>query len=118
MYGKDLNFIGGTHSATLSIFPDVKRKELGDKLPRITGKQSNHAQNFLLSAMGKEKTRSSFDISGVLTQMFCLGCIAQRIGGELDLDLKTKQITNSKLGNQLLTGPPPRKGWEQYYKMA
>jgi predicted dehydrogenase len=118
MYGKELNFIGGTHSATLSIFPDIKRKELGDKLPRITGRQSNHAENFLLSAMGKEKTRSSFDISGPLAQMFCLGCIAQRIGGELDLDLKTKQITNSKLGNQLLTGPPPRKGWEQYYKMA
>jgi len=118
MYGKELNFIGGTHHATLSIFPDAKRKDLGDKLPRITGKQTNHAQNFLLSAMGKEKCRSSFDISGPLTQVFCIGCIAQRIGGELDLDLKTRQITNNKIGNQLLKGPPPRKGWEQYYKMA
>jgi hypothetical protein len=118
MYGQDLNFIGGTHSATLSIFPDSKKKALGDKLPRITGRQSNHAQNFLLSAMGKEKTRSSFDISGVLTQVFCLGCIAQRLGGELEFDLKTKQITNNKIANQLLVGNPPRKGWEQYYKMA
>jgi len=118
MYGKELNFIGGTHSATLSIFPDAKRKDLGDKLPRITERQSNHAQNFLLSAMGKEKTRSSFDVSGVLTQVFCLGCIAQRLGGELEFDTKTKQITNNKVANQLLVGPPPRKGWEQYYKMA
>ncbi|MCP4374761.1 MAG: Gfo/Idh/MocA family oxidoreductase [bacterium] len=118
MYGKELNFIGGTHGSTLSIFPDSKRKDLGDKLPRISGRQSNHAQNFLLAAMGKEKTRSSFDISGVLTQVFCIGCIAQRLGGELKFDRKTKQITNNKIANQLLTGPPPRKGWEQYYKMA
>jgi len=118
IYGKELNFIGGTHSATLSIFPKAKMEEVKDSLPRITGRQSNHAQNFLLSAMGKEKCRSSFDISGPLTQVFCLGCIAQRIGGELQLDLKTKQITNNKIGNQLLKGPPPRKGWEQFYKMA
>jgi predicted dehydrogenase len=118
MYGKDLNFIGGTHSATLSIFPDSKRKALGDKLPRVISRQSNHYKNFLLSVMGKEKTRSSFDVSGVLSQMFCLGCIAQRLGGELKFDRKTKQITNNKIANQLLVGPPPRKGWEQYYKMA
>ena len=28
-----------------------------------------------------------------------------------------KQITNNKLANQLLVGEPPRKGWEQYYKI-
>ena len=118
IYGKELNFIGGTHHATLSIFPEARMKEVKESLPRITEKQTNHAQNFLLSAMGKEKCRSSFDISGPLTQVFCIGCIAQRIGGELELDLKTRQITNNKIGNALLTGPPPRKGWEQYYKMA
>ena len=118
MYGKDLNFIGGTHGSPVSIFPDVKRKALGAKLPRINRRQSDHARNFLLSAMGKEKTRSSFYISGVLTQVFCLGCISQRLGGELEFDRKTKQITNNKVANQLLVGPPPRKGWEQYYKMA
>ncbi len=30
---------------------------------------------------------------------------------------KTKQITNNKIANQLLTGLPQRKGWEQYYKI-
>ncbi|MBL7220410.1 MAG: Gfo/Idh/MocA family oxidoreductase [Phycisphaerae bacterium] len=118
IYGKDLNFVGGTHGSTLSIFPETRMQEVKSTLPRITGKQSNHYQNFLLSAMGKEKCHSSFDISGVLTQVFCLGCIAQRLGGELEFDLKTRQITNNKVANQLLAGPPPRKGWEQYYKMA
>jgi hypothetical protein len=35
----------------------------------------------------------------------------------LKFDRKKKQITNNKLANQLLVGEPPRKGWEQYYKM-
>ena len=118
IYSKELNFIGGTHGATVSIFPAAKMKEIRSTLPRITGGQSNHAQNFLLSAMGKEKCRSSFDISGPLTQVFCIGCIAQRLGGELDFDLKTRQITSNKIANALLKGPPPRKGWEQFYKMA
>jgi len=118
MYSKELNFVGGTHSATLSIFPKAKMDEVRATLPRITGGQSNHAKNFLLGAMGKEKCRSSFDVSGVLTQVFCLGCISQRLGGELEFDIQAKQITNNKIANQLLKGPPPRKGWEQYYKMA
>ena len=73
--------------------------------------------NLLLGAKGQEKTRSSFDVSGPLTQVFLLGVIAQRLGGVLEFDRKTKQITNNKLANQLLAGPPPRKGWEQFYKM-
>ena len=117
IYSKNFVFLGGTHSATLSIIPQARMDEVKATLPRITGK-GNHHRNFLMSAMGKEKCNSSFDISGPLTQVFCLGCIAQRIGGELDFDLKTRQITNNKIGNQLLVGPPPRKGWEQYYKMA
>jgi hypothetical protein len=36
---------------------------------------------------------------------------------KLEFDRKKKKITNNKLANQLLVGAPPRKGWEQYYKM-
>jgi hypothetical protein len=35
----------------------------------------------------------------------------------LKFDRKSKKITNNKLANQLLVGAPPRKGWEQYYKI-
>jgi predicted dehydrogenase len=117
IYSKDLVFKGTTHSSTLRIIPEQKMKDLKDKLPRITGKHSDHMRNFLLAAKGEEKTRSSFDVSGPLTQVFLLGVIAQRLGGKLEFDRETKQITNNKVANQLLAGPPPRKGWEEFYKL-
>ena len=56
-------------------------------------------------------------MSGPLTQVFLLGVIAQRLGGTLNFDRETKHITNNPQADALLAGPPPRKGWEQYYKM-
>jgi len=29
----------------------------------------------------------------------------------------SKSIVNDKFANALLTGMPPRKGWEEYYKL-
>jgi len=117
IYSDDLVFKGGTHDSTLRIIPEDKMKEMSDKLPKITEKHSDHATNFLLACKGEEKTRSSFDVSGPLTQVFLLGVIAQRLGGKLIFDRKTRQITNNKIANQLLTGPEPRKGWEEFYKL-
>lgn len=117
IYSKDLVFKGGTHGDSLRIIPEAKVKDLRNKLPDIKRKHSNHFENFMLACKGQEKTRSSFDVSGPLTQVFLLGVIAQRLGGKLKFDRNTKQITNNKIANQLLIGPPPRKGWEQYYKL-
>ena len=102
---------------TISVLFQSFTKEMAPKLPEVPASPSNHFENFLLAAKGQEKTRSSFDVSGPLTQVFLLGVIAQRLGGELAFDPKTKQITNNKRANQLLVGPPPRKGWESYYKL-
>jgi len=118
IYSDDYVFKGTTHSATLRIIPESKMREVAPKLPKYTGKYSSHAENFLLAIKGEEKTRSSFDIAGPLTQVFLLGVIAQRLGGKLVFDPKTRQITNNEVANKLLVGLPPRKGWEQYYKMA
>ena len=57
------------------------------------------------------------DVSGPLTQVLLLGCIAQRLGGTLKFDTETKKITNSRKANKLLKGHKPRKGWEEYYKL-
>jgi hypothetical protein len=67
--------------------------------------------------LGQEKTRSPFAIAGPLSQVFTLGVMAQRLNTKLLFDRKTKQITNNKMANQMLVGPAPRKGWEQYYKV-
>lgn len=67
--------------------------------------------------MGKEKARSPFEIFGPLNQMFSLGVMAQRMNTKLLFDRKTKEITNNPFANALLVGEPPRKGWEEFYKI-
>ncbi|MDC7218197.1 MAG: Gfo/Idh/MocA family oxidoreductase [Spirochaetales bacterium] len=117
IYSKDLIFKGGSHGSTLSIIPEEKAKEMASKLPEVPESPSNHFANFLLACKGEEKTRSSFEIAGPLSQVFNLGVLAQQLNTKLEFDRKKKQITNNKLANQLLVGTPPRKGWEEYYKL-
>lgn len=118
IYSKDLIFKGGSHGSTLKIIPEDKAKEMAGSLPEIPKSPSNHFENFLLACQGIEKTRSPFEINGVLSQVFCLGVLAQRLNTQLFFDPRTKQITNNAFANAMLTGVPPRKGWDQYYKMV
>ncbi len=117
IYSKELTFKGGTHGSTLSIIPPEKAKEMKRKLPEVPESPSNHYSNFVLACKGEEKTRSPFEISGPLSQVFCLGVLAQRLNSKLKFDINKKQITNNKLANDLLVGAPPRKGWEEFYKL-
>lgn len=116
IYGKDLTFMGKSHGSPLSIIPEAKGLELADSLPKYEV-GSGHMLNFIRAVKGEEQPRSTFQVSGPLSQMFCLGVIAQRLGGELEFDRKTEQITNNERANQLLVGPPPRKEWEEFYKL-
>lgn len=117
IYGKDLTFKGGSHGSTLSIIPEEKAKELESKLPEVPESTSNHYANFLKACKGEEETRSPFEVAGPLSQMFCLGVLAQRLNTKLDFDRDKKEIINDKFANALLVGPPPKKGWEQYYQV-
>lgn len=115
IYSKELTFKGGTHGSTLSIIPEEKAK--GIDLPEIPVSPSNHFKNFLLACIGEERTRSPFEIHGPLSQVFSLGVIAQRLNTQLFFDSRTKEITNNAFANAMLTGIPPRKGWEDFYKV-
>lgn len=117
IYSKDLTFKGGSHGSTLSIIPEGKAQEMERRLPEVPASPSNHFANFLKACKGEEKTRSPFDIAGPLSQVFCLGVIAQRLNTKMDFDPVRKEITNDKFANALLIGPPPAKGWEQFYKV-
>jgi predicted dehydrogenase len=117
IYSKELTFKGGSHGSTLSIIPAEKAKEMESKLPEVPKSPSNHYANFLKACKGEEKTRSPFEIAGPLSQVFSLGVMAQKLNTKLEFDRNTKKITNNKLANELLVGLPPRKGWEQYYKV-
>lgn len=117
IYSKDLTFKGGSHGSTLSIIPEEKAKEMASRLPEVPKSPSNHYANFLKACKGEEETRSPFAIAGPLSQVFCLGVLAQWLDTKLEFDREKKVITNNKKANELLVGPPPRKGWEQYYKV-
>ena len=117
IYSKELVFKGGSHSSPLQIVPKSKMEEMKSKLPRVEGKHSDHYKNFLLACKGEEKCRSNFAVAGPLSQLMVMGVIAQRLNTKLTFDRATKQFTDNKVANDLLVGPPPRKGWEQYYKV-
>ena len=46
-----------------------------------------------------------------------LGVIAQRLNTQIFCDPRTKQITNNEFANAMLAGVPPRKGWDEFYKL-
>lgn len=117
IYSKELTFKGGSHGSTLSIIPDEKAKEIEKRLPEVPKSSSNHFENFLLACQGKEQTRSPFEISGPLSQVFSLGVAAQRLNRKIVFDRNTKRVTNDAFADAFLVGEPPRKGWEDFYKI-
>ena len=117
MYSKDLIFKRGSHGATTQIIPEAKAKEMASKLPEVPKSPSNHYENFLLACMNEERSRSPFEVFGPLCQVFCLGVIAQRLNQKIVFDRETKHIIDNPFADALLVGAPPRKGWEEFYKM-
>ncbi|MEL6108587.1 MAG: Gfo/Idh/MocA family oxidoreductase [Planctomycetota bacterium] len=118
IYSDEMTFVGGTHMASLKVVGGPKREEVQDSLPApaVSRTSTNHMDNFLKAAAGVDPVcNSSFAVSGPLTQVFMLGCIAQRLGEDLEFDLASKQITNNSRANDLLVGNTPRRGWEEYY---
>ncbi|MFZ4861257.1 Gfo/Idh/MocA family oxidoreductase [Sphingobacterium sp. Mn56C] len=117
IYSKNLTFKGGSHGSTLAIIPEEKAEAWQAKLPEVPQSSSNHYANFLKAIKGLEQTRSPFAVAGPLSQVFCLGVIAQRLNATLQFDPIRKEVLNDPFANALLAGPPPRKGWEDFYKV-
>ncbi|MBR4893835.1 MAG: gfo/Idh/MocA family oxidoreductase, partial [Kiritimatiellae bacterium] len=104
---------GGSHSTA------IFRCGEDSSVPEYPSVGSNHYANFLLSVMGREKVRSPFSVGAPLSQVFCLGCIAQRLNRSIKFDSVKKEIIGDAVANALLKGAPntPRKGWEEFYKI-
>jgi len=117
IYSNELTFKGGSHGGTLSIIPEEKALEMKPQLPVVQQSPSNHFANFLLACKGQEKARSSFEIAGPLSQVFCLGVIAQQLNAKLSFDPAKKRFTNNRMANKLLVGAEPRKDWKMYYDL-
>ena len=118
IYTNDLIFKGGSHSSQLKIVPESLHEEMDRKglLPHVPEDYHyNHMINFFNAIKGTEKAHSPFEISAELCQVMNLGVIAQRLNTTFHFDRTTKEITDNPFANSLLTGVPPRKGWEDYY---
>ena len=104
---------GGSHSSPILMCGT------DGKVPDYPKPGSNHYANFLLAVMGREQTRSPFSVGAPLSQVFCLGCIAQRLNRSIRFDPAAKQIVGDEEANALLKGSKgtPRKGWEEFYKV-
>ena len=87
-----------------------------EKLPPFPESTSTHWKNFLLAVMGEERTRSPFSVAAPLSQVFCLGCIAQRLNRSIRFDESACAIVDDPVANALLR-IPPRKGWESFYRI-
>ena len=109
-------FKGESHGKAVSILPKEKFLEMRPTLPRVTGKASNHFQNFVNACQGTEKTRSPFSKAAKLTEVFLLGCIAQRYEGTLKYDAENMRITNHPEADKMIRNYKPREGWNEFYK--
>ena len=87
------------------------------RLPDYPAETETHYRNFLLAVKGEQKARSPFEIAAPLSQLFCLGCIAQRVNRSFDFNPATGAIPGDEYANAFLKGPAPRKGWEEYYRV-
>lgn len=115
IYGEGLTFKGGSHGSTLEIIPAERARDL--KLPEVPKSPSNHFVNFLRACRGEERCRSNFAVAGPLCQAMAIGVIAQQVNAKVVFDRRSKRITNHRAADELLDGPPPPRGWEQFYKM-
>lgn len=115
IYGEGHTFKGGSHASTLEIIPKDAAKDI--QLPEVAQSPSNHYLNLIRAIRGDEQCRSRFSVSGPLSQTMGLGVIAQRVNAKLHFDPVRKQITNHRIANELLKGAPPRRDWEEYYRM-
>ena len=123
IYARDFIFKGASHSSPLSIVPEElqKQMEAEHRIPDPVPEDSpvrlkwSHHTNFLEACMGKAKAHSPFEIAGELAQLQNLGVIAQRLNTSFKFDRNTKEIVDNPFANAMLTGIPPRKGWEDYY---
>lgn len=110
-----VSFKGTSHSSTLSVIKNENEKKVG-VLPEYEKNQPNHYQDFALGVRGEKKCNSRFAVGGELSKVLCLGCIAQRLKTSFKFDRKSETIPDNKIANALLD-VPPRKGWEEYYKV-
>ena len=113
--GKEIYQADGTIWQGLSHASTLKRVGSMEAPPPFEQAHNDHWRNFLLACRGEEKAKSPLRIAAPLSQLFCLGVIAQRLNRGFAFDPDRKVVVGDEEANLLLQGPSPRAGWEEYY---
>ena len=114
--GKEIYLADGTvwqglsHASTL-----VRCGAQDEKVPEFEKAHNDHYRNFLLAVKGEEEAKSPLRVTAPLSEIFCLGVIAQRLNRGFKFDPVAKRAVGDAEVDALLAGPAPRKGWETYY---
>jgi len=116
LYADDAVVSGTSHGAKYHFALNEKLEEMEktDRLPKPKGSLSDHYKNFLNACQGIEPANSPFEIGAPLSEMLCLGCIGQRLGGTLNYDAEAMKITNNPQADAMLKGPDVRENWDAY----
>ncbi len=113
--GKEIYLANGEVWQGLSHASPLMR--CGDKFkPAFEKAHNNHYRNFLLAVKGEVEAKSPFSVTAPLSEIFCLGVIAQRLNRGFKFDPVNKVAIDDPEVDILLEGPMPRPGWECYYK--
>ncbi len=87
------------------------------KLPDYPPETDSHYRSFIRAVKGEVRTLSPFEVAAPLSQVFTLACIAMRVNRSITFDPAKGEIVGDSYANYFLKGLPPRKGWEEYYKI-
>ena len=87
------------------------------KLPDYPPETETHYRSFIRAVRGETQTTSPFAIAGKISQLFTLGCIAQRVNRSIEFDPATGHIKGDDYADYFIKGHRPRKGWECYYQV-
>ena len=89
----------------------------GAKLPDFPHETDSHYRAFIRAVKGETKTTSPFSVAAPLSQLFCLGNVAQRVRRGFAFDPAKGAILGDEYAAYFLKGPAPRTGWEEYYRV-
>ncbi len=115
--GKEIYQSDGTIWQGLSHSSTLKKVGYTGAYPAYEKAHNDHYNNFIKAVRGEEEAKSPFRIAAPLSQIFCLGVIAQRLNRSFNFDPQAGKIVGDEEANMLLAGPPPRKGWQMYYNI-
>ena len=116
IYSDKYIFQGGHHDQKLRFIPKALHDEIMSSMPATPKPPYDHYEAFLRACRGEIEPTSPFEKACELCQVLCLGVIAQRLRASFHFDRESGHITDNAFADALLAGPPPRRGWEDYYK--